>query len=67
MFINKSFNVYPIKNGPVVDGFVITSLDPKLEHDNYNVFSSIVELPLILASLKNTTTEEFMEFCETHE
>ena len=67
MFVNKTFNVNPLKNGLEVDGFVITSLDPEIEYDEYNVYCSTIELPLILASLKNTSTEEFVEFCETHE
>lgn len=60
---NKRFGVQPTDDGD----FIVTSLSPSIEPEEYNIFCSASEIIDVLRNISDFDDEDFQDFCENHE
>jgi hypothetical protein len=47
--------------------YVINSLDKEIDPDEFNIYCSDMELPLLVSVLENSDSDDFKILCEEHE
>ena len=56
-----------IKIIPSDKDFIIVSNDKEIDTDQFNIYCSNLELPLLVSVLENSDSDDFKVLCEEHE